>query len=146
MQLTIEHDAVPIDEALLERLAETIFAREGRSLRVSIVVVDDETIAAIHDESMGDPSVTDVIAFDLSGEGSPEDCEDDVDGEIIVNADLAQREAAERGHAPEAELLFYVAHGLLHLLGHDDATPGERTAMHAKQREYLSAVGVTVKD
>ena len=146
LQLTIDDLSVPVDEDLWRRLVRSILTGEARTLRISVVVVGDETIAQIHEESMGDPSVTDVIAFDLAGDGPMEGCDEDVDGEILVNAQLAVREAAEQGHSPEAELLFYVAHGLLHLLGFDDSTDAERLAMHRKQAEYLAAVGVFVKE
>ena len=44
--------------------------------------------------------------------------------DLIVNGELAAREAARRGHGAEAELALYITHGLLHNLGFNDATPG----------------------
>ena len=44
----------------------------------------------------------------------------------------------ERGHGAEVELLFYLCHGLLHLLGYDDHTPEERDSMLRLQATYLA--------
>jgi probable rRNA maturation factor len=144
MLITIEDESVPLDPKRAEALAAAIFAGEGERLRVSVVVIDDEAMAELHGQTHDDPTTTDVISFDLRGDGPGEDCPDDVDGELVVNGPMAAREAAERGHGAEAELLFYVAHGLLHLLGHDDQTDADREQMHALQRHYLSAIGISV--
>jgi rRNA maturation RNase YbeY len=40
----------------------------------------------------------------------------------------------------QEELLRYVAHGVLHLLGYDDHAASARKAMWAKQEAYLQQV------
>ncbi len=66
-------------------------------------------------------------------------------GEIVVNAGRAVREAAERPHGPDDELLLYLAHGLLHLLGYDDHEPDEQQTMRRREAEILAAVGRRVE-
>ncbi len=42
---------------------------------------------------------------------------------MIVGAQTALRAAPQYGWPPHDELLLYVIHGTLHLVGHDDASP-----------------------
>ena len=56
-------------------------------------------------------------------------------------ASSAERVEAERGGEAHVELLLYLIHGALHLLGHDDGTAEEAAAMHAKEDEVLGVLG-----
>jgi probable rRNA maturation factor len=144
MDLDVRSPGIVVDPARLSDLERAVYDGEGRRLRISLSVVGDAEMAELHERYFDDPSVTDVITLDLSGDGPDDPAADDVDGEIVVNADLAFREATERGYAPASELLFYVAHGLLHLLGWDDADPGSQKRMLARQAHYLDAIGIHV--
>ena len=62
---------------------------------------------------------------------------------MVASAETARREAAARGLAPEDELLLYVVHGVLHLLGFDDHAPADRRRMRAAERKALRAAGVS---
>jgi probable rRNA maturation factor len=84
-----------------------VFALKALPL-VEISIVSDATIARVHEEFMAVPGPTDVITFQH--------------GEIIVSAETAWIQAAERGHTSQAELILYIIHGLLHLNGYDDTT------------------------
>ena len=53
---------------------------------------------------------------------------DGLEGEVVVGAETALRAAPQFGWSPHDELLLYVIHGTLHLVGHDDATPGRARA------------------
>lgn len=113
------HDA----PALLEEMEEA-----------EISLVDDPTIARLHDDFMGIPGATDVITFDH--------------GEIIVSLDTAARVAAELDRSTADEVLLYCIHGLLHLHGYDDTSPSARAAMHARQDTLagMAANGVPATD
>ena len=50
-----------------------------------------------------------------------------VDGEVYVDLDTAAERAPEFGVTMAHEALRYVAHGVLHLCGYDDATEADRT-------------------
>ena len=54
---------------------------------------------------------------------------------------LAMRQAAERGHCAEDELLLYAVHGTLHLMGYDDHDASSRKAMHKRALDVLAGVG-----
>lgn len=94
---------------------------------IEISLVDDATIARLHEDFMGIPGPTDVITFQH--------------GEIVVSLDTAARVAAELGRTPADEVLLYGIHGLLHLHGYDDTTDAARGAMHALQEELAEMAG-----
>ncbi len=72
---------------------------------------------------------TDVITFSI--EDVP------LEGEIYVNLDQARLQADEAGTQLYPEVRRLVIHGMLHLLGYDDATAAERLEMRALEDEYL---------
>ena len=66
-----------------------------------------------------------------------------IDGEILLSADTAVREAADYGWDTSSEMALYVVHGLLHLCGYDDLTDEEQAIMRGREREILSALGLS---
>ena len=119
----------------IEAFARTVLTAESyRTGNVDICITDDEEIAAVNREHLGHEGPTDVISFDLGTKPAPHRY---VDGEVIVSAQRARQEAERRGIPADQELLRYVAHGLLHLVGYDDGEPDERNKMWARQEQLL---------
>jgi len=104
---------------------------------ISIRILDDPGIAALHDRWLGVPGPTDVITFDLGTPGGP-----GLHGDIAVSVDTARRMAKEVGWDSRYELAYYAVHGLLHLAGEDDVAPDDRRRMRASERRLLVAVGL----
>jgi len=102
---------------------------------VSVAIVDDETIHGMNLKYLQHDYATDVLSFRLSSPGEL------FEGEIVVSADTAAREAMRYGWNKADELLLYLIHGTLHLVGHEDASDAERETMRAKERQYLAALG-----
>lgn len=100
---------------------------------LSIVFVDDATIARIHDEFMDDPSPTDVITF-------PADATMETAGEIIVSVDHARSRSEELGEPFSRELSLYLVHGWLHLAGYDDREPNDRQKMREAEQWAFKAI------
>ena len=97
------------------------------SLReVEVSLIDDETIADVHERFMGGSGATDVITFEH--------------GEIHISLETAQRQAEEYFHDTDAEIMLYILHGLLHLAGHEDATLEGQGKMDMHQTELLKLV------
>ena len=59
-------------------------------------------------------------------------------GEIVIGAEVAERQAAEYGEPLAREILRYFVHGLLHLAGHEDADPTECAAMETIQESIVA--------
>lgn len=86
---------------------------------LEVALVDDVTSDQVHRDFMEIEGATDVITFHH--------------GEIVIGAEVAMRQAAEYGEPLGREILRYFIHGLLHLAGHEDATPDERARMEKAQ-------------
>jgi probable rRNA maturation factor len=128
---------VPIDEERLHEAVRVILEdRAIEEARVSVAVVDDPTIAALHQKYLDDGDPTDVLSFLL------ESSDGYLEGEIVVSAQTAAATAPQYGWTAADELLLYVIHGTLHLVGCDDATPAQRAAMRAQERQYLAHFGL----
>jgi probable rRNA maturation factor len=65
-----------------------------------------------------------------------------IDGEIYICPAEARRNARLYGEPFKRELLRYLAHGILHLLGFDDASGVGRKRMRALEDELLAKVNI----
>ncbi|MEI7652471.1 MAG: rRNA maturation RNase YbeY [Verrucomicrobiota bacterium] len=100
---------------------------------LSVAFLGDKETAKLHDDFLGDPTVTDVITF--VGEDHPGE---PFAGEICVNIDQARRAAKEHGVTLATELRLYVAHGWLHLAGLRDHNKQESVAMRVGEAVAVS--------
>lgn len=107
---------------------------------LTIRIVADCEIARLHAEFFSDPSPTDVISFP-SGDALSQ--REGHLGDVAISFDTAAFNAADAGHATDREVAFLALHGLLHLLGHEDATVAQRTEMLALQSQLLDAFDST---
>jgi len=123
----------------VKKLAKAVCNRFNLSkATVSIVIVDDAQIRKLNSKFLKRKSTTDCLSFDLSDDKmtrSPKLFE------LVVNGEMAVREANLRGHSSEAELALYIAHGLLHNFGFDDSAPGKARKMHNMEDEILQQLG-----
>ncbi len=129
---------VPLAARWLERITRrAIVAIGAETAEITVLVVGDRGISLLHDRWLGIPGPTDVLTFDLGGDGAAR-----LAGDIAVSIETARRVARELGWQPRYELAYYVVHGLLHLAGEDDDTPGNRRRMRRRERAVMQAVGL----
>jgi probable rRNA maturation factor len=129
--------ALKFDTAILERAVEAVLAEaQIGEAEVSIAVVDDATIHALNRQYLAHDYPTDVLSFVLQRDAGR------LEGEVIVSSETAIRSAARLGWAAEQELLLYVIHGTLHLVGYDDGTPEERDAMLKRETHHMAQFGL----
>lgn len=107
---------------------------------VCITLVDEPAMEVLHRTWMDLPGPTDVMSFPMDElrpgrEGEPG--EQGVLGDVVLCPSVAERQAAQAGHAPIEELLLLTTHGLLHLLGFDHAEPDDEREMSQLQRQLL---------
>jgi len=132
IHITNRQKTLPLERRRTRRAVQAIVRDAGiTEAQISVAVVDDSTIAKLHQEFLDDSSPTDVLSFML------EQSEQGMEGEVVVSADTARANAPRYRSTPEDELLRYVIHGTLHLVGYDDTTPSKRALMRKKEREYL---------
>ena len=63
-------------------------------------------------------------------------------GDIVISVDTAARQARDRGASLEEELALLTVHGVLHLLGYDDADEAGAEEMRARQEAIMAGMRV----
>jgi len=126
-------EVIPVDKRLLRRLVKYVADEEGcRILSIDVAIVSADEIERLNRKYLNREGITDVMSFDLSEVGS-----DELDGQIVVCADAAVVQSKHYGLDVQDELMLYVIHGLLHLIGYDDASPDAAGKMQSRQEEIL---------
>jgi probable rRNA maturation factor len=113
-------------------------AQDIAEAEISVAVVSDDEIHRVNREHLAHDFPTDVISFLYESDESPRR----IEGEIVVSADTAAREAPRHGWEARSELLLYVVHGLLHLSGFDDLSPAVKRVMRREERRMMALLGV----
>ena len=152
-----EQSAVRIDIGRWQRLAMAVLAAEGvrGAAELSVLFVDETTIAEMNKVHMGKDGPTDVLAFPIdavvveepAGPGrisrGPDRAPSDGDdhplllGDIVVCPAVAVRQAPSHAGNVDDELALLVTHGVLHVLGYDHADDDQRIAMQRRETALL---------
>jgi probable rRNA maturation factor len=149
-----QHDVgVALDQ--LVALTQKVLLAEGvrGGAEVSLLFVDEPTIAELNERFRGVEGPTDVLSFPLAdddfgagrapdaggtGPGEPlGDQPPDLLGDVVVCPSIARSNAARDDVTLEDELALLVVHGTLHLMGWDHEEPAAATKMEARERELL---------
>jgi probable rRNA maturation factor len=152
-----EQTAQPVETMRWVRLAEAVLADEGvkGDAELSVLFVDEGSIADLNKRFLGKDGPTDVLAFPIdeepadsgrspdSGGTGPGFTADPVEaptllGDVVICPAVAQRNAAGHTGSYDDELALLVVHGILHLLGMDHETDDEAEAMEARERQLLA--------
>src|SRR5437764_12245277 len=138
VKIASPQEAVPLDYAQLRSTAKTVLEGEGiDTAEISLAFVDNPTIHRLNLRYLNHDEPTDVLSFPLSSPKAKK-----LVGELVIGAEVAQAQAAERGHGVGAELALYVIHGLLHLCGYDDGSDRGAAEMRQRERHYLGQPGL----
>ncbi|MGI5950966.1 MAG: rRNA maturation RNase YbeY [Brooklawnia sp.] len=128
-----ESDA-EVDELALLQLAEFTLGtlRIHPQAELSILLVDEDAMAELHQRFMGLPGPTDVLSFpmdELRSPGPGQSPPRGTLGDIVICPQFTSAQAPENGREPAEEMQYLLVHGLLHLLGHDHAEPAAKAEM-----------------
>ena len=141
--------------ARLALLDERVNERYGNDVEMSLLFVDEATIAELNERFLGSAGPTDVLSFPMDeelppggrqpdqggrGPGAPSDPSDPpaLLGDVVVCPIVAGKQALERGVPADDELALLVVHGVLHLLDYDHAEPEETVLMRRREQEILA--------
>ena len=146
LRLSITHNARSLrdlSEPKLRAIARRALLIEAESRRyaVALAFVSDVTMQRLNREFAGNDYTTDVLSFlareDTGAFYSPLRPVAFL-GDIAISVPQAARQAREAGHSLQREVELLLAHGMLHLLGHDHATRRDRERMDELQHQILS--------
>lgn len=142
-------------------LAAAALAAEGAPAgsEMNLLLVDEDAMASLNEEHLGGSGPTDVLSFPLDLVGLvdlvaaapdpanpadpaeapvPADGAPVLAGDVVLCPAVAARQAPDHAGSFDDEMALLVVHGVLHLLGHDHAEPGERARMQARERDLLA--------
>ncbi len=132
VQIAVRQDRHAVPEALLIEAVQGVLRGEDvQAAEISIAVVADSEMQDLNRQFLDHDYPTDVLSFLL--EESPV-----LEGELILSADTAAREAPLHGLSYDEELLLYAIHGTLHLVGYDDHETQDEQLMRRKEALYLT--------
>ncbi|GAB4083118.1 rRNA maturation RNase YbeY [Modestobacter muralis] len=134
---------IPVDETALAGVCRYVLdAMEVSPLaELSVLCVDVDYMATLHERWMGEKGPTDVLAFPMDDLDTkrPDDPEPGpaLLGDVVLCPAVAVRQARAAGHSMADELLLLATHGVLHLLGYDHMEPDEEKEMFGLQGKLL---------
>ena len=136
---------VAIDAAEFAALADHVLRvmHVNPRAELSILFIDPEPMAELHERWLDLPGPTDVMSFPMDElrPGTPDhETPAGTLGDIVVCPQVAAKQALQAGHSAVEEMLLLTTHGILHLLGYDHAEPQEKEEMFALQRTLLLTV------
>jgi len=148
IQIAENYKGINFSLPKIKKLVKTIIGRfqsnkiQGllsgmKKLEISIAIVDDITFRKLNKQFLNSNSTSDCLSFDLSDNIS----ESQKLLELVVNGEMAVKQATLRGHSSKAELALYITHGLLHHLGFNDSTVNKAKKMHNAEDEILQQLG-----
>jgi len=125
-------------EAFLRRARRLLPAETTPWSEVTVLLVGHRAIAGAHRAVFGKHGPTDVISMMYS---QMPGLDVGSSGELLVNVERAVEEGRKRARkstwSPSHELALYIAHGVDHLTGADDATPADRRRMRAREIRWV---------
>ena len=139
---------VEVDEQRLVQLAR--FAMDQLRIHpqaeLSILLVDEKTMADYHVRFMDLPGPTDVLSFPMAENGEYDIDEDNgckILGDIVISMERAMEQAELYGHSLQREVAYLTVHSMLHLLGYDHESSGlEAVRMREKEEAVLMQLGL----
>ncbi|MGW5052316.1 rRNA maturation RNase YbeY [Actinokineospora sp. NPDC004072] len=146
MSIEIANESgVAVDEASIVAAARFALDRMNVSAlaELSVLLVELDVMADLHERWMDLPGPTDVMAFpmdELDNARRPDaaDLGPALLGDIVLCPEFAKDQARKAGHSLGDELHLLTVHGVLHLLGYDHAEPAEEREMFTLQKRILA--------
>ena len=119
----------------IKQVVKEVLGKKSSSAKLSFAFVDNNEIKRLNKKYFDTDDVTDVIAFPLDNHKNA------LNGEIVVSVETAVDTADKENVDVEGEIILYVVHGLLHLLGYSDVDRDDAVIMHEKESKILKALG-----
>jgi probable rRNA maturation factor len=126
-----------INLRLVKQIAQALLVElKIKNAELGISLVGAEEMAAMNWKFLRHEGATDVITFDYGEKRKAESGKRKLlHGELFICVDEAVSQAKNFNANWQSEIVRYIVHGVLHLLGHDDLTPELRRKM--KRAENL---------
>jgi len=126
--------AVKRPEALARRAAAVALREAGAAGAITVLLTDDGAVKRLNGRHRAKAKPTNVLSFPAAMQGHL--------GDVALALGVVRREAREAGRHPAAHLAHLVAHGALHLAGHDHLAAGEARRMERAEARVMRRLGL----
>lgn len=126
--------AVKRPEALVRRAAHAALREAGAHGAVTVLLTDDLAVKRLNGTHRAKSKPTNVLSFPAGAPGQL--------GDVALALGVVRREAREAGRSASAHLAHLVAHGALHLAGHDHIEAGEARRMERAEARVMRRLGL----
>jgi probable rRNA maturation factor len=126
--------------SLLKKWAKLALSKVIEQGELTIRIVDPHEMKELNATYRHKDYATNVLSFPFS---MPEEIDMAIPllGDIVICADVVNKEAQEQHKTQEAHWAHMIVHGIFHLLGHDHEKEDEAKIMEALEIETLQALG-----
>ncbi len=131
-----------INRRLLKQIVDALLAELNlEKAEIGLCFVDASEMTRLNETFLRHAGSTDVITFDYSApQSKTRDAIPQHHGEIFICVDEAVLQARKFGTNWQSEIVRYVVHGVLHLIGHDDRRPTARRKMKREENRLLAGL------
>ena len=128
-----------INPRFLKQVVAELFAELTiTEAELGILLVSAKTMARVNWQFLQHTGSTDVITFDHRDFQFPiSNRQLKIHGELFICVDEAVKQAKDFGTNWQSEVVRYVVHGVLHLLGYDDLKPDLRRTMKREENRLV---------
>jgi probable rRNA maturation factor len=126
--------AVKRPEALARRAALAALREAGATGAMTVLLTDDAEVKRLNGQHRAKAKPTNVLSFPAGAPG--------VLGDVALALGVVRREAREAGRHAAAHFAHLVAHGALHLAGHDHIEAGEARRMERAEARVMRRLGL----
>lgn len=137
LQIACEASYIPDDDEFRRWCELALGAQEASEL--TIRVVDSSEMQALNNQYRGKDKPTNVLSFPAD---IPEDIPLPLLGDLIICADVVNRESTEQNKSAQSHWAHMTIHGCLHLLGYDHIDDNEAEEMEQKEIELLGSIAI----
>ncbi len=133
---------LPLKNKEITYIARSVikFEKIRKNCSFSIFFLNDKAVKKLNRRFRNSNRFTDVLSFAEFNCKTPLNGYKGFLGDIAISAERAKKVAQKYNNSYKTELTTYIIHGILHLLGYDDETPGKKIIMFKKQNDILNKV------
>jgi len=124
-----------VDVRLLRKIVRALLNELAppTTTELAIYIVDDDEMTRLNETYLRHKGSTDVLTFNYAVPGA----NGKLNGEVFVCSEVAVRQARRFRTTWQSELVRYVVHGILHLMGYDDHSSRDRRRMKKEENRWV---------
>ncbi len=137
VQIACDNDKLPSVEQL-QLWAETALLPYNKNFELTARIVEVAESQQLNHQYRGKDKPTNVLSFPFE---VPEGIELDLLGDLIICANVVEKEAVEQNKTLNAHWAHMIIHGCLHLLGYDHISDEEAVEMETIEIKLMASLG-----